>query len=83
MSREICKACWKPSPVGFSVPDEVWKLAVPPFLWNQTLCIMCFAALADELGIAWDRDIQFWPVSRAYSEGADRAKRANEQRRCR
>lgn len=65
MTREICKACWRPSPVGFSVPEEVWKLVKPANLPGDVLCIMCFATLADEHGIQWDTAIEFYPVSLA------------------
>lgn len=63
-TREICKACYHPNPVGFTVPDNVWQSAVPANLRDGVLCITCFARLADEALIEWDRDIQFWPVSR-------------------
>lgn len=65
MTREICKACNQVSPVGFSVPDEVWLAAVPEHLARKVLCIMCFARFADEQLIPWHRDIQFYPVSLA------------------
>jgi hypothetical protein len=65
MTREICKACWRPSPVGFSVPDEVWNAVRHPNLPGNVLCIMCFAALADEQLIQWDKKIEFFPVSLA------------------
>jgi hypothetical protein len=63
VTREICKSCWRPSPVGFSVPDEVWERVKHPNLPGDVLCIMCFARFADELLIEWDREIRFWPVS--------------------
>lgn len=61
-SREICKACWKPSAVGFSVPDEVWE-QVTGWTGLGVLCLGCFTALADERLVEWDREIEFWPVS--------------------
>ena len=63
MSREICRSCWRPSPVGFSVPDAAWKAVRHPQLPGDVLCIICFAQLADEKLIQWDREITFYPVS--------------------
>lgn len=64
-SREICRGCWRPIPVGFSVPDEIWAAAVPHELRDKTLCLGCFTALADERLIDWADQIEFWPVSAA------------------
>jgi hypothetical protein len=61
--REICHACNRPSPVGFSVPDEAWAAAVPERLRGAPLCIGCFATFADEAGVEWAAQIQFFPVS--------------------
>lgn len=66
-SREICKACFHINPIGFNVPDEVWLAAVPLRLQESILCLQCFARLADERLIPWDRDIQLFPVSLATS----------------
>jgi len=69
MSREICKACFRPSSVGFAVPDEVWAAVKPERLPGDVLCLQCFTTLADEQLIPWDRDIQFYPVSLATLHG--------------
>lgn len=66
--REICKACWNVNPVGFSVPDVVWARTVPLELRDRVLCIMCFARFADEIGVNWSREIEFFPVSRVEAE---------------
>lgn len=62
-TRERCQMCNHFSPVGFSVPNEVWAASVHPHWANSPLCIMCFARGADERGVAWDQDIEFHPVS--------------------
>ncbi len=62
-SREICKSCHHINPVGFTVPDEVWELAVPSRLRDNVLCLGCFVRLADERLISWDKHIEFFPVS--------------------
>ena len=62
-SREICKACHQIVRVGFTVPDEIWNIAVPEHLRNCVLCLQCFTRLADEHLLPWDKSIQFWPVS--------------------
>ena len=62
-SREICKICYHIGGVGFMVPDEVWKLVVPPRLRDDVLCLGCFTRLADERLIPWDDHIEFFPVS--------------------
>ena len=67
MTREICKACNRPNPLGFSVPDEVWAAAVPAYLRGKTLCIVCFDMFATEARVDWwaaaGGRIKFWPVS--------------------
>ena len=62
--REICSLCHEVSRIGFLVPDEVWKLAVHVSQWNDIICLRCFARLADERGVEWDKDIKFYPCSR-------------------
>jgi hypothetical protein len=39
--------------------------AVHPKLQGETLCLACFAMLADERLIRWDQEITFWPVAAA------------------
>ena len=63
LSREICKICFRANPVGFTVPNEIWKDVVPSEYCSRVLCISCFTRLADEKLIPWDREIQFYPVS--------------------
>ncbi len=62
-SREICGACQRPSPLGFHVPEEVWEACVPRRFVTSPLCVLCFATFGDEAGVAWDRQIKFFPVS--------------------
>jgi len=62
-TREICKVCYRPNAVGFTVPDSVWKQVVPEALRGSVLCLQCFTTLADEVMIAWDEGIKFYPVS--------------------
>jgi len=52
------------SRISFLVPDEVWKLAVHVSQQNDIICLRCFARLADERGVEWDKDIKFYPCSR-------------------
>lgn len=63
--RETCKCCLHANPIGFHVPDELWYAAVPERFANGVLCIMCFARLADEALIRWEKDIDLCPVSQA------------------
>ena len=63
MTRELCKRCPNIVTVGYSVPDSIWE-SVSQGRWN-VLCLQCFSTLADEMELAWDREIQFFPVSRA------------------
>ena len=65
VSREICKLCYHVNPVGFRVPDEIRNAVVPPHVRGQVVCLSCFTRLADEKCIAWDRQIEFFPVSLA------------------
>jgi len=55
--------CFRANPVGFHVPDEVWKEAIPQEHWSSVVCLLCFARLADEKLIPWHRRIQLYPVS--------------------
>lgn len=61
--REICALCHEVSRIGFSVPDEIWKLAVHERFQSSIICLRCFARLADERQIEWDKNIEFYPVS--------------------
>lgn len=61
--REICSLCHEVNRVGFSVPDEIWKLAVHRSQINDIVCLQCFTRLADERGVQWDKEIEFYPVS--------------------
>lgn len=63
LSREICKICFHPNRVGFSVPEEVWKSIVPEQFGELVVCLDCFTRLGDEKGVYWDREIEFFPVS--------------------
>jgi hypothetical protein len=64
-SREICSICSHVNRIGFHVPDEVWRAVVPGDWQDHVLCLECFARLADEKLVAWDRSIDFFPVSMA------------------
>jgi len=63
LSREICKMCFRVNPVGFTVPNELWCDAIPPEYQSKVVCISCFAHLADEKLLPWDRHIKFYPIS--------------------
>lgn len=62
--REICRLCHEVNRVGFYVPDSVWRAAMHVSQWNEIVCLSCFTRLADERGVEWDREIEFYPVSR-------------------
>lgn len=62
-TRERCGVCHKVSAVGFHVPNEVWAIAVPSYFKDAVMCIGCFVSFADERMIAWDMEIEFYPVS--------------------
>lgn len=62
-SREICKLCYHVNAVGFSVSNDVWEAVVPTHARDRVVCVSCFARLADEKQVEWDRNIQFYPVS--------------------
>jgi hypothetical protein len=64
-SREICKICWRENPVGFAVPDEIWEAVVPEHVLDRVVCLTCFTTMADAKRIAWDKKIEFFPVSLA------------------
>lgn len=64
-SRERCQCCNRYSAVGFWVPNRVWDRVVPNQFHESPLCVACFADMGDERMIAWDQEIQFFPVSLA------------------
>lgn len=61
-SREICSLCHEVNRVGFHVPDEIWRAVTERFP-SHVLCLACFTRLGDELGVEWDQEIDFYPVS--------------------
>lgn len=61
---EVCKICYKGNPVGFNVPDDIWRKAVSNRLQNRVVCLWCFINLADNKMLPWDDHIQFFPVSK-------------------
>lgn len=63
LSREICKLCFRVNPIGFHVPDKVWKDVIPSEHQSKVVCISCFAHLADEKLIPWDSKIRLYPIS--------------------
>jgi len=68
-SREICSDCNEVSRIGFSVSDSIWNEAVGD---NRILCLRCFTQRADFKYVEWDKDIQFFPVSKVtHRECAD------------
>ena len=62
-TREICKCCGRINPLGFHVTNHIWRESVPSYYEDDILCIICFAQFADENGIEWDVDVDFYPVS--------------------
>ena len=63
--REICAICFKVSPVDFEVPNKMWRLGAPPHMANDIICLSCFIRRADEKLLDWDKDIKFYPTSKA------------------
>lgn len=62
--REVCKRCWRENPVGFSVPNDVWRAAVPARHTNNVLCLLCFDRYATRRGVDWGLrgGVEFFPV---------------------
>ena len=73
-TRERCGVCHCVSAIGFHVPDELWRVAVPDYFRETVLCLKCFVSFADERMLRWERSIKFFPVSLAlhldYQESA-------------
>lgn len=61
--REICALCHEVSRVGFSVPDKIWRAAIHRHYQEDIICLRCFARLADEKSVEWDKNIELYPVS--------------------
>ena len=62
-TRQRCGVCHHVAPVSFFVPHELWRVAVPDYFRDTPMCLTCFASFADERLLAWDREIQFYPMS--------------------
>ena len=63
LRRETCKRCWRENPVGFSVPDDVWRAAVPARHIDHVLCLTCFDRYATARGVDWvKRGCEFYAV---------------------
>lgn len=68
LRRERCKRCWRENPVGFTVPDRVWRAVVPARHSTNVLCLICFDRYATRSGVDWTREgVEFYPVSGAYA----------------
>lgn len=63
LAREICKCCGDINRVGFSIPDELWRIVVPTCFQKHTICLRCFTRWADEKSTEWDRVIKLFPES--------------------
>lgn len=79
MTREICKVCGDINRVGFSVPDDTWRLAVPERYQDGVVCLRCFTRFADEAMLKWEEDIEFSPVSFATHAWGERTAKALEK----
>jgi hypothetical protein len=59
LRRETCKRCWRENPVGFSLPDEVWRACVPARHLTNVLCLNFFAITR----LGWSVEgCEFYPV---------------------
>lgn len=68
LRRETCKGCWRENPLGFSVPDGVWRAAVPTRHRSHVLCLLCFDSYATRRGVDWlQGGCEFYPVPGATS----------------
>lgn len=78
-TRERCAMCHRYSPVGFHVPNEIWRASVHPHYSESILCIMCFAHGADERGVAWETGITLYPVSFATHQAGKQARQVGKK----
>lgn len=69
LRRETCKRCWRENPIGFSVPDEMWRAVVPARHIDNVLCPVCFDRYATKRGIDWTGQCEFFAVAGATSAG--------------
>lgn len=61
--RESCAICNDIIIVGFKVSNELWDECVKLFYQNSCVCLGCFARVADEKLLAWEKGIQLYPIS--------------------
>jgi len=63
LRRETCKRCWRENPVGFSVPDDVWRAVVPARHIDHVLCPTCFDRYATARRVDWTaKGCEFYAV---------------------
>ena len=59
----MCADCRQTVRVDFKVPDEVWRAVFKETHGPGYFCVQCFGARADERGVEWCLDIEFFPMS--------------------
>ena len=61
--RPFCFICNNVIRVDYSVPDDVWELALHISHRRTYICLDCFTRNADERGVEWSEGIKFYPLS--------------------
>jgi hypothetical protein len=64
-TREMCKLCHSVNRVGFIADSAVWEAVVPEPFRDSVVCLGCFTRIADEKLIAWEDEMEFFPISLA------------------
>ena len=61
--RESCAMCHDIIHVGFRATKDLWEECVRPHYQNSSVCLRCFARVADEKLLAWEKDVTLYPMS--------------------
>ena len=61
--RPFCHICNDVIRVDYHVPNDVWELALHISHRGGYICLNCFTKNADERGVEWSDDIEFYPQS--------------------
>ena len=67
--RPFCHICNNVVRVDYWVPNEVWELAIHHSDQRTYICLECFTRNADERGVEWTKDIEFYPRSQLQDTG--------------
>ncbi len=61
--RESCAMCHDIIHVGFLATKELWEECIRQHYQHSSICLRCFARVADEKLLAWEKGVTLFPMS--------------------